>query len=489
MSVTPHGNGVRVATSHGDIDARTAIVAAGPGSRQLMPDLPAPLRVTREVMALVRAARPGAVRRPDRFPVFLLESPHGKHYGFPPIARRLVKIAKHHHRDETVDPGPRRSRRFGRRRSADPRGRRRPHPGGRTARSRSAKTCLYTVTPDRDFLIDRLPGAPNIIVASPCSGHGFKFAPVVGEILADLATEAAPDTTSAASGSAGSADRLLHPFGQSRSNKNGPHGGMPMLGLMQDWPLLCHRIIDHAAIQHARSRRSSSRSVEGPIHTTNYAEVRKRALKLAQRLDRDGIKLGDRVATLGWNTWRHLEAWYGILGIGAIYHTVNPRLFPEQIVWIVNHAEDRVMMIDLTFVPLLEKLADKLPTIERYVDPDRRRAHAADDAEERGALRGMDRRSRRRLRLEELRREHRRRHVLHLRHHRQSQGRALLAPLQRAARLHGVAAGRQGHRGARRGAAGRAAVSRQLLVARLLDAADRRLADAAGAEARRPVDL
>ena len=139
-----------------------------------------------------------------------------------------------------------------------------------------------------------------------------------------------------------------------------------MLGLMQDWPLLCHRIIDHAAIQHA-DRAVVTRSVEGPIHTTNYAEIRKRALKLAQRLDRDGVKLGDRVATLGWNTWRHLEAWYGILGIGAIYHTVNPRLFPDQIVWIVNHAEDRVMMTDLTFMPLLEKLADKLPTIERYV--------------------------------------------------------------------------------------------------------------------------
>ncbi len=139
-----------------------------------------------------------------------------------------------------------------------------------------------------------------------------------------------------------------------------------MLGLMQDWPLLCHRIIDHAAIKHGE-RQVVSRSVEGPIHRTNYAEVRERALKVAQRLDRDGIRLGDRVATLAWNTWRHLEAWYGIIGIGAIYHTVNPRLFPEQIVWIVNHAEDRVMMVDLTFVPLLEKLADKLPTIERYV--------------------------------------------------------------------------------------------------------------------------
>jgi fatty-acyl-CoA synthase len=139
-----------------------------------------------------------------------------------------------------------------------------------------------------------------------------------------------------------------------------------MLGLMQDWPLLCHRIIDHAAINHAE-RPIVTRSIEGPLHATTYAEVRARALRLAQRLDKDGIRLGDRVATLAWNTWRHLEAWYGIMGIGAIYHTVNPRLFHDQIAWIVNHAEDRVMLADLTFIPLLEKLADKLPAIERYV--------------------------------------------------------------------------------------------------------------------------
>ncbi|HEY7248731.1 MAG TPA: fatty-acid--CoA ligase [Xanthobacteraceae bacterium] len=139
-----------------------------------------------------------------------------------------------------------------------------------------------------------------------------------------------------------------------------------MLGLMQDWPLLCHSIIDHAAFNHA-DRPIVTRSVEGPIHTTNYAEMRARALRLAQRLERGGIGLGDRVATLAWNTWRHFESWYGIMGIGAIYHTVNPRLFPDQIVWIVNHAEDRLMLLDLTFVPLMEKLAAQVPTIERYV--------------------------------------------------------------------------------------------------------------------------
>ena len=139
-----------------------------------------------------------------------------------------------------------------------------------------------------------------------------------------------------------------------------------MLGLMQNWPLLCNRILDHAATYNAE-RKVISRSVEGPIHTTNYADLRKRALRVSQRLDKDGVKLGERVATLAWNTWRHLEAWYGIMGIGAVYHTINPRLFPDQIVWIANHAEDRVLLVDLTFVPLVEKLADRLKTIERYV--------------------------------------------------------------------------------------------------------------------------
>jgi fatty-acyl-CoA synthase len=139
-----------------------------------------------------------------------------------------------------------------------------------------------------------------------------------------------------------------------------------MLGLMQDWPLLCHRIIDHAANFHG-NRPVVTRSVEGPIVETNYSQLRARALKVAQRLERDGIRMGDRVATLAWNTWRHLEAWYGILGIGAIYHTVNPRLFEDQIAWIINDAADRVMMTDITFVPLLEKIADRLPTIERYI--------------------------------------------------------------------------------------------------------------------------
>lgn len=139
-----------------------------------------------------------------------------------------------------------------------------------------------------------------------------------------------------------------------------------MLGTMQDWPLLMHRIIDHAALHHG-ARKIISRSVEGPIIATDYRAVRSRALKVAKRLTQDGVHLGDRVGTLAWNGYRHLEAWYGITGIGAVYHTLNPRLFPDQIAWIADHAGDRIIMSDLTFVPLLEKIAAKLPQVERYI--------------------------------------------------------------------------------------------------------------------------
>lgn len=139
-----------------------------------------------------------------------------------------------------------------------------------------------------------------------------------------------------------------------------------MHGLMQEWPLLCHKIIDYAASQHGQ-REIISRSVEGPVVRTNYAEARVRALKVAQRLERDGFTLGDRIATLAWNTARHLEVWYGIMGIGAIYHTLNPRLFPEQIAWIMNHAEDRAIFVDLTFLPIVEAIADKLPELDLVI--------------------------------------------------------------------------------------------------------------------------
>jgi fatty-acyl-CoA synthase len=139
-----------------------------------------------------------------------------------------------------------------------------------------------------------------------------------------------------------------------------------MLGLMQPWPLLCHKILDHAASQHG-GRKIVSRSVEGPIVRTTYTELRARALKVAQRLERDGYGLGDRIATLAWNSARHMEVWYGIMGIGAVYHTLNPRLFPDQIVWIMNHAEDKLLFVDLTFLPIVEKYCPGVKSVKKVV--------------------------------------------------------------------------------------------------------------------------
>ncbi len=138
-----------------------------------------------------------------------------------------------------------------------------------------------------------------------------------------------------------------------------------MLGLMQEWPLVCHKIIDHAARQHGH-REIVSRSVEGPIVRTTYKDLRERALKVAQRLQRDGFKRSDRIGTLAWNSGNHLEAWFGIMGMGGIYHTLNPRLFPEQIVWIMNHAEDQALFVDLTFMPLVEKIAPMVKSLSSF---------------------------------------------------------------------------------------------------------------------------
>jgi fatty-acyl-CoA synthase len=139
-----------------------------------------------------------------------------------------------------------------------------------------------------------------------------------------------------------------------------------MLGLMQNWPLTVDRILDHARAVHG-AREIVTRTVEGPIARTTYAEVHERAKRLSAALTAWGIGLGDRVATLAWNTARHLECWYGIMGVGAVCHTLNPRLHPDQLAWVINHAEDRVIFVDLTFVPLLQQIIERCPTVERVV--------------------------------------------------------------------------------------------------------------------------
>lgn len=140
----------------------------------------------------------------------------------------------------------------------------------------------------------------------------------------------------------------------------------PLFGLMQDRPLLISSLIEHAARFHPRTE-IVSRLPEGGTHRTDWLGVRNAACRIANALQSLGIQRGERVATLAWNSWRHLALYFGVSGTGAVLHTVNPRLFPEQIEYIANHAEDRVLFFDVTFAPLVQKLAPKLKTVKTYV--------------------------------------------------------------------------------------------------------------------------
>ncbi len=137
-------------------------------------------------------------------------------------------------------------------------------------------------------------------------------------------------------------------------------------GLMMDRPLLVSSLIDFAAEVHSQVSIITS-SVEGELRQTSIGEIRKRIVRLANALRELGVKPGDRVATLAWNTDRHFELYYAISGIGAVCHTINPRLFPEQVTYIANHAGDTVLFFDATFVPLVEMLAPTFNTIRTYV--------------------------------------------------------------------------------------------------------------------------
>ncbi|HMB61241.1 MAG TPA: long-chain-fatty-acid--CoA ligase [Xanthomonadales bacterium] len=139
-----------------------------------------------------------------------------------------------------------------------------------------------------------------------------------------------------------------------------------MLGLMQDWPLLVTKMLDHGAFNHGE-REFVTRSLEGPIRRTNLADIRIQALRVAKALEHEGVGLSDRIATMAWNTDRHVATWFGIMGIGAVCHTLNPRLFADQLVYIINHAEDQVIFVDTTFIPVLQAIADKLPTVRKYI--------------------------------------------------------------------------------------------------------------------------
>jgi sarcosine oxidase len=188
-AIEPRAGYVRIVTNRGTVEAGTVIVATGPWLNSQLPDVSLPLRVTRQAMAWFAPVDP-APFAPGHFPVFLIESRHGVHYGFPPFGNSAVKVARHHHADETVDPETH-DRTFNANDEALIRAGVADHLPSANGKLVNAQTCLYTVTPDGDFIIDRLAQFPQVIVASPCSGHGFKFAPVIGEILADLATAGA----------------------------------------------------------------------------------------------------------------------------------------------------------------------------------------------------------------------------------------------------------------------------------------------------------
>jgi 3-(methylthio)propionyl---CoA ligase len=139
-----------------------------------------------------------------------------------------------------------------------------------------------------------------------------------------------------------------------------------MRGLMSERPLLVSSLIEHAARYHGDIE-IVSRLVNGTIHRYGYADAARRSKQLANALLRLGIKPGDRIGTLAWNTHRHFELYYGVSGIGAICHTINPRLFDEQIVYIVNHARDRVLFVETSFIPLIERLLPQFPPDCRIV--------------------------------------------------------------------------------------------------------------------------
>jgi fatty-acyl-CoA synthase len=139
-----------------------------------------------------------------------------------------------------------------------------------------------------------------------------------------------------------------------------------MNGLMMQQPLLISSLLVHAERHHGE-REIVSRRVEGDIHRYTYRDLGQRARRMANALAAHGVGFGDRVATLAWNGYRHLELYYAVSGSGAVLHTLNPRLHPDQVVWIADHAEDQVLFFDLTFLPLIEAIAPRVKTIKVFV--------------------------------------------------------------------------------------------------------------------------
>ena len=139
-----------------------------------------------------------------------------------------------------------------------------------------------------------------------------------------------------------------------------------MIGDMQKWTPNIAGIIEHAKKIHPKSE-IISKLTNGEIHRTNYDEVCLRSRKLASKLCQDGYKEGDVLATLALNTFRHLEIYYGVSGMGGIVHTLNFRLHPDQAKYIINHAEDKIIFLEVPFVPILEALKDDISSVEKFI--------------------------------------------------------------------------------------------------------------------------
>jgi len=139
-----------------------------------------------------------------------------------------------------------------------------------------------------------------------------------------------------------------------------------MFGAMQEQPLLISRLIEFAARNHSDAE-IVSRRVEGDLHRYTYQEAAVRSRQVANALDHLGLPEGSRVGTLAWNGYRHFELYFGVSGSARVLHTINPRLAPEQVVWIINDAQDTVLCFDLTFLPIIEAVAAKCPTVKQWV--------------------------------------------------------------------------------------------------------------------------
>src|SRR5689334_23986906 len=139
-----------------------------------------------------------------------------------------------------------------------------------------------------------------------------------------------------------------------------------MQALMMDRPLTLPSILEYAAQYHPH-REVVDRMVEGPIHRYGYADALKRTKRMANALIAMGVKPGDRVATLAWSTHRHFELYFAVTGIGAVLHTINPRLHPDQVAWVANHAEDSVLFFDITFSELVAEIGPTMLSVGTFV--------------------------------------------------------------------------------------------------------------------------